>query len=65
VQNFMEFTGADLPAAMAAVSRNPAQLTGVDDNWGSIEEGREANLTVLSDRAEVIQTFLAGRPTVN
>ena len=63
VQNLMEFTGASLPTAVAAASRNPSQLMGISDRWGTIEVGRQANITVLSSAAEVIETFLAGRPT--
>jgi N-acetylglucosamine-6-phosphate deacetylase len=64
VQNFIEFTGASLKTAVGAASRNPSQLMGVDDTWGSLEKGRCANLTVLSPAAEVTQTFLNGRPTI-
>ena len=64
VQNLMEFTGADLATAAAAASRNPSQLMGISDTWGTIEVNRQANITVLSSAAEVIQTFLAGRPTM-
>jgi N-acetylglucosamine-6-phosphate deacetylase len=64
VQNFMEFTGASLKTAVAAASRNPSQLIGMDDTWGSLDEGRRANVAVLSPTAGVIQTFLNGRPTI-
>jgi N-acetylglucosamine-6-phosphate deacetylase len=64
VQNFMEFTGAGLPTAVAAASRNPSKMMGIDDSWGSLEEARAANITVLSPSAEVIQTFLAGQPAI-
>lgn len=64
VQNFMEFTGASLSAAVAAASRNPAQLMGVGDCWGTLDAGRSANITVLSPANAVLQTFLAGHPTI-
>jgi N-acetylglucosamine-6-phosphate deacetylase len=63
VRNFMEFTGAGLEVAVAAASRNPSRLMGLEDTWGSLEPGRVANLTVLSPELEVVQTFLAGRPS--
>jgi N-acetylglucosamine-6-phosphate deacetylase len=63
VQNLMEFTGASLKTAVAAASRNPSQLMGIDDGWGILEAGRAANITVLSPSAEVIETFLSGQPT--
>ncbi|MEO6804711.1 MAG: N-acetylglucosamine-6-phosphate deacetylase [Edaphobacter sp.] len=65
VQNLMEFTGASMRTAVAAASYNPSRLMGVDDRWGSLAAGRVANITVLSPTAEVIQTFLAGHPTIN
>ena len=58
----MEFTGTNLNAAVAAATRNPSKLMGIEDSWGSLDAGRIANMTVLSPSAEVIQTFLAGRP---
>jgi N-acetylglucosamine-6-phosphate deacetylase len=64
VQNFMEFTGADLGIAAAAASRNPSRLMGIEENWGCLKPGGVANLTVLSAQAEVLQTFLAGRPSI-
>jgi N-acetylglucosamine-6-phosphate deacetylase len=64
VQNLMDFTGASLKTAVAAASRNPSQLMGIDDSWGVLEAGRAANITVLSSSAEVIETFLAGQATL-
>jgi N-acetylglucosamine-6-phosphate deacetylase len=64
VQNFMEFTSAGLDTAVAAASHNPSRLMGIDDNWGRLDSGRTANITVLSPTAEVIQSFLAGRATI-
>jgi N-acetylglucosamine-6-phosphate deacetylase len=64
VQNLMEFTGASLKTAAAAASRNPSQLMGIDDRWGTLDVGRTANITVLSPSADVIETFLAGQATL-
>jgi N-acetylglucosamine-6-phosphate deacetylase len=64
IQNFIEFTGASLNTAVIAATRNPAQLMGIDDRWGSLDAGRMANITVLSPESQVIQTFLAGRPSI-
>jgi N-acetylglucosamine-6-phosphate deacetylase len=63
VRNFMAFTGASLEVATAAASTNPSQLMGIGDDWGTIDIGKPANITVLSPSAEVMQTFLAGRAT--
>ncbi len=64
VRNMVEFTGASLNTAVGAASYNPSQLMGIGDDWGSLDTGRAANITVLSSGAEVIQTFLAGRATI-
>ena len=64
VQNFMEFTQTDLITAVLAASRNPAQLMGVENHWGKLEVGSVANFAVLSPCAEVVQSFLSGRPTI-
>jgi N-acetylglucosamine-6-phosphate deacetylase len=37
---------------------------GIDDTWGALDVGRTANISVLSPASEVIQTFLAGRPSI-
>ncbi len=62
VRNFIQFTGASLDTAVAAASHNPSQLMGIAERWGAIEVGREANITVLSPSADVIETFLRGCP---
>jgi N-acetylglucosamine-6-phosphate deacetylase len=64
VRNLMEFTGASLNTAVAAASRNPSLLMGIEENWGALNVGGRANITVLSSSAEVVQTFLAGHPTI-
>jgi N-acetylglucosamine-6-phosphate deacetylase len=64
VQNLIHFTGASLNVAVAAASNNPSRLMGIDESWGSLEEGRAANITALSPSAEVMQNFLAGRSMI-
>jgi N-acetylglucosamine-6-phosphate deacetylase len=64
VSNLMEFTGVSLSEAVAAATRNPAKLMGIDDTWGVLNVGQKANITVLSPSAKVVQTFLGGRPCI-
>jgi N-acetylglucosamine-6-phosphate deacetylase len=64
VQNLMEFTGASLNTAVAAASRNPSRLMGIEEDWGALDVGVRANITVLSPAAEVVQTFLAGHAAI-
>jgi N-acetylglucosamine-6-phosphate deacetylase len=42
--------------------RNPARLMGLNQNWGCLEEGREANFVALSPDGRILQSFRAGRP---
>lgn len=64
VRNFARFTGSGLPSAAALAARNPAELLGIEEEWGVLEEGRQANITVLSSTGEVVQVFRAGRPVL-
>jgi N-acetylglucosamine-6-phosphate deacetylase len=64
VQNLIEFTGSSLNTAVAAVTRNPSRLMGIDEQWGNLYVGGPANITVLSPSAEVVETFLARCPMI-
>jgi len=61
VRNFAEFTGADLGAVTALASRNPARMAGFDKEIGALEPGRSADIAVLSDKKEVVETILRGQ----
>ena len=63
VRNFMLFTGATLQQATALATRNPARMTGLDDEVGVLAPGRAANVAVLSSREEIVETFLRGIPS--
>jgi N-acetylglucosamine-6-phosphate deacetylase len=45
--------------------RNPAALMGLDQQWGCLEEGREANFVALSPDGRIVQSFRGGRPLLN
>jgi N-acetylglucosamine-6-phosphate deacetylase len=62
VRNFSAFTGASLAVSAQLAAENPATLMGLDQHWGRLEEGREANFVVLSAAGETLQSFRAGRP---
>ncbi len=62
VRNFSVFTGASLAVSAQLAARNPATLMGLDQHWGSLEEGREANFVALSPDGRILQSFRAGRP---
>lgn len=62
VRNFAEFTGAGMAVSAQLAGRNPARLMGVEQSWGHLEEGREANFVALSPDGRIVQSFRAGRP---
>jgi N-acetylglucosamine-6-phosphate deacetylase len=62
VRNFSSFTGIGLLASARMAARNPAVLMGLDQEWGCLEEGREANFVALSPDGGILQSFRAGRP---
>jgi N-acetylglucosamine-6-phosphate deacetylase len=47
------------------VARNPARLLRVEQNHGSIEEGKRADLTALDDEGRVRLTLVGGRVAFN
>ena len=65
VKNFAAFTGAPLDQAARLASRNPARMTGFDNEVGALAKGRKADITVLSEKNEVVETFLHGTPVEN
>jgi len=62
VRNFSLFTGAGIAAGAQCAARNPARLMSLDQHWGCVEEGREANFVALSPEGRMVQSFRAGRP---
>lgn len=62
LRNFMQFTGASLMESLPLATRNPAQMTGLDAEIGTIAPGRSADITVLSAKNEIIGAILRGIP---
>ncbi|KAJ9661218.1 hypothetical protein H2201_006577 [Coniosporium apollinis] len=63
VRNLMEWTGCDVAQAVRCVTENVAEFMGVDGpgGVGVLKEGRRADLCVLSEEGEVLQTWVAGK----
>ena len=61
VQNFAAFTGVSMTTSAQMATRNPARLMGIQQRWGSLEVGREANFLALSAEGRIVQSFRAGR----
>jgi N-acetylglucosamine-6-phosphate deacetylase len=62
LRNFVDFTGASLGDALLLATRNPARMTGLDSEIGSVVPGRSADIAVLSTRNVLIGTILRGVP---
>ncbi|MCG8460340.1 MAG: amidohydrolase family protein [Holophagales bacterium] len=59
--------GLPREVALAAITRHPAEILGLGDRLGTLEEGKIANLIVadgdpLEIRTQVVEVFIDGRP---
>ncbi|KAF2190614.1 carbohydrate esterase family 9 protein [Zopfia rhizophila CBS 207.26] len=62
VRNLMKWTGCGIAEAVATVTENVAGFMGIDGDGGRgvLRKGRRADLCVLSEAGEVLQTWIAG-----
>jgi N-acetylglucosamine-6-phosphate deacetylase len=60
MRNMHQHTSATLPEAVRMASLTPAERTGIAQTCGSLEEGKWADLLVLTRNLEVRRTFIAG-----
>ena len=60
VKNFMEFTGASLLEAVNCASLNIAKNLGIDNDLGSIREGKRASFVVVDKDMNVVYTIRDG-----
>jgi N-acetylglucosamine-6-phosphate deacetylase len=59
--NFIEFTSAPLDQALRLITANPATMTGLGDQAGSLRVGQPANLVALDGRGRLVASFLNGQ----
>ena len=62
VRNFALFTGAGIATSAQCAGRNPARLMSLEQQWGCVEEGREANFVALAPDGSSYTVARAGRP---
>ena len=62
VRNLMSWSGCGIAEAVSTVTENVAAMMGVDGQGGRgiLKERRRADLTVLNEAGEVLQTWIAG-----
>lgn len=63
-RNLMTHTGYGLCHAIRCATINPARLLGIDDEVGSLERGKKANLILIDDMVHVKQVILQGEPVI-
>lgn len=63
-RNVMKHTGYGLCHAIRFASLNPARLLGIDDQVGSLEAGKIANLIMIDDMVNVKKVILHGEEVV-
>jgi N-acetylglucosamine-6-phosphate deacetylase len=61
VRNTVRLLSVPLPEAVAMASRHPAQLLGLADELGSIAPGQRANLALVDEELQVLETWIDGR----
>ncbi|AZR72256.1 N-acetylglucosamine-6-phosphate deacetylase [Anoxybacter fermentans] len=61
VQNAVRMVGLSIVDVMQMAATNPARLLGLEDRKGSIEIGKNADLTLLTPDLEVRETIIEGR----
>lgn len=59
-KNVMTHTGYGLCHAIRMASLTPAELLGIDDELGSIETGKIANMILIDDKVNVHKVWLGG-----
>jgi len=60
VQNVVQFANWDLQQVLQLATANPARTTGLPAKSGMLVPGAAANIVVLSDRGDVLQTIVDG-----
>lgn len=59
--NFVEFTGATLEDGLRLLTANPATMTGLADQAGSLAVGQPANLVALDSKGNLLGSILNGQ----
>jgi len=61
VRNAVKLLGQDLARAANMASLNPATFLGLSGSIGAIAPGKQADLVLMTDGFDVVQTWIAGR----
>jgi N-acetylglucosamine-6-phosphate deacetylase len=61
--NFIKFTGAPLEQALRLLTVNPAAMTGLGDQAGSVAVGMSASLVAVDGAGKLVGSVVNGEPT--
>ncbi len=60
LRNLLSFTGRPLEEILPLLTINPAKAAGMDDQIGSLEVGKQADVVILDSEYQVMDTFVKG-----
>ena len=61
VRNAVKMLDADIPLAVRMASTNPAKVLRLENTKGQIKPGFDADMVLLDEKLQVIQTFISGK----
>jgi len=62
VRHVYQRVGTDLVTAVRMASLTPAEILGLQQDFGSLEPGKRADIVVFNPRIEIQRVFVAGEP---
>lgn len=60
LKNIVQNTKSSLPEAVKMITQNPAKLLGIYEKKGSISIGKDADIVIMDDSFEVLNTIING-----
>lgn len=61
VANFEKNTACGIPAAVACATRNAAESIGLGKGIGSLEPGKQADITIFDEKIQIKKTIVGGK----
>ncbi len=61
LKNLIEFTGRPLEDIIALLTKNPAKMLGIYEERGSIDLNKLADLVILDENYEIVDTYVKGK----
>lgn len=64
LKNIIEFTKLPLEEVIVLLTKNPAEMLGMYDSIGSLDVGKAADMVVLNENYDVVDTFVKGHKII-